>query len=298
VKPTNANADQAQLYYQVGSNSAVTPTRTLTKTAAGWYLLEMTVPAAATNGTDNLTVGCKNASVTDALYFDDFRFQPSAAVTTAYVYDNKTGELTYILGNNNLYMRYQYDAGGRLIRTYKEVIGKSTVPIAGAIVYNYANLTFKNTAVSQTFYSQSCGTNYPIAFVYTVNAGTYTSAVSQADAQLQAQNDITANGQNAANASTTDCLPTISFSLNNTTGSPYQISFTNSSGSFTFNFNNNGSTNVYVPIGTYSVNVYPVNNPENPHTIELGSLTATNTPRYIFDNVNVSSGNTINALVY
>jgi hypothetical protein len=133
--PAGGNVNLAQLYYQSGAGAIITSTQTYSKSAAGWYLLEMTVPTSAiTSG--NLIVGCKNASAGN-LYFDDFRFQPTAASATSYVYDNKTGELTYSIGNNNLYTRYQYDAIGRLVRVYKEVIGKSNIPIVKGIAYNY-----------------------------------------------------------------------------------------------------------------------------------------------------------------
>ncbi|MDB5089165.1 MAG: hypothetical protein JWR09_3159 [Mucilaginibacter sp.] len=138
VKPTAANVNLAQLYYQVGAAAAVTSTQTYAKNAAGWYLLEMMVPASAiTSG--NLVVGCKNASAS-ALYFDDFRFQPTAAAAIAYVYDKKTGELTHVIGDNNLFIRYQYDAIGRLVRVYKEVIGKQFAPIVEGIAYNFGKM--------------------------------------------------------------------------------------------------------------------------------------------------------------
>lgn len=135
VKPaTGTSFSQAQLYYTI-NGSTVTPTQTYLKTAANWCLLEMTVPGTAIAGT-TLVVGCKNASAID-MYFDDFRFQPVSASATAYVYDNQTGELTYILDNNNLFTRYQYDAIGRLIRTYREVLGKTKVPIVNSVRYHY-----------------------------------------------------------------------------------------------------------------------------------------------------------------
>jgi len=140
VKPTSANAGQAQLYYQVGTNPAVQATATLGKSAAGWYLLEMTIPSNAITGSDNLVVGCKNGSSAD-LYFDDFKFQPTASSATAYVYDKKTGELTYIIGNNNLFTRFQYDEIGRLVRTYREILGKTNIPIVSSTVYHYGKST-------------------------------------------------------------------------------------------------------------------------------------------------------------
>jgi hypothetical protein len=140
VKPTSTNAGMAQLYYQVGAGTPILATTTLGKSAAGWYLLEMTIPSSAINGSGNLVVSCKNGS-SDDLYFDDFRFQPTASSAMAYVYDKKTGELTYIIGNNNLFTRFQYDEIGRLIRTYREVLGKTKVPIISSTVYHYGKST-------------------------------------------------------------------------------------------------------------------------------------------------------------
>ena len=137
VKPSGGNISGAQLYYQTSTAGTQTVSGQATgKTAAGWYLLEIMVPnTAITSG--NLVVGCTNSS-TSALYFDDFRFEPAAAKVTAYVYDNQTGDLSYILDNNNLYTRFQYDAIGRLVRTYREVIGKPTAPLINSLRYHYA----------------------------------------------------------------------------------------------------------------------------------------------------------------
>jgi hypothetical protein len=140
VKPASNNLlSQARLYYKIGVQAEVIPVPAFTKTAAGWYLLELKVPASAlASGSGTLTVGCKNlGGVTGDLYFDDFRFQPTNAAGAAYVYDLKSGELTHILDNNNLFTRYEYDAAGRLIKVYKEVLGKPTVPLINETVYNY-----------------------------------------------------------------------------------------------------------------------------------------------------------------
>jgi YD repeat-containing protein len=125
----------AQINCAVTAGSTFGTTGTTTKMAKGWYLLELSIPAAQVTG--DLKIYCYNMASTP-VYFDDFRFQPTAAVTTAYVYDNLTGELTHILDNNNLFTRYQYDAIGRLVRVYKEVLGKTTVPVVKALNYRYA----------------------------------------------------------------------------------------------------------------------------------------------------------------
>lgn len=69
-----------------------------------------------------------------------------------------------------------------------------------ANTYGPCYLVYRNVAMSGTFEKDEC----PIGFVpgsinYTVAAGTYTSIISQADANEQAQEDIDANGQAYAN---------------------------------------------------------------------------------------------------
>jgi hypothetical protein len=60
------------------------------------------------------------------LFFDDFRLYPIASSMTSYVYD-EWGEVSYILGVNNLGTRYEYDSGGRLIKTYSEVLDQGSI---------------------------------------------------------------------------------------------------------------------------------------------------------------------------
>lgn len=55
------------------------------------------------------------------VYFDDLMIRPVASFITGYVY-NKWGELEAIVGNNGLATKFEYDAAGRLISTYSELI--------------------------------------------------------------------------------------------------------------------------------------------------------------------------------
>ncbi|PTQ92451.1 hypothetical protein C8P68_11251 [Mucilaginibacter yixingensis] len=140
VKAANGNQNDAGLYYKIGNGASQAATLNYNKQAAGWYLLEMRIPKAAiVAGTGNLQVGCVNNGSLD-LYFDDFRFQPVTAAAKAYVYDKHTGELSYILDNSNLYLHYEYDAAGRLTKCYKEVLGKTSVPLIKSIVYHYSKM--------------------------------------------------------------------------------------------------------------------------------------------------------------
>lgn len=58
---------------------------------------------------------------------------------------------------------------------------------------------FVNAIRSQVFTRNNCGTAHGTDVTYTVPDGRYISTISQADADLQAQNDINANGQAYAN---------------------------------------------------------------------------------------------------
>ncbi|WP_299432241.1 hypothetical protein [uncultured Aquimarina sp.] len=85
--------------------------------------------------------------------YDDFRLLPIASSMTSYVY-NEWDELSYIIGANNLATKYEYDATGRLKKTYTEVM--DTPEITGGfklnkeINYNYGSPTTSNTTNPNT----------------------------------------------------------------------------------------------------------------------------------------------------
>jgi YD repeat-containing protein len=108
------------IYYQINAQTPVTATIS-GKKSNGWYLINLIIPGTVTAGGGTLSVGCTNAGSLD-LYFDDFRFQPLNANVSSFVYDTFSGELTYVLNNHNLFTRYEYDAEGRLARTYRETL--------------------------------------------------------------------------------------------------------------------------------------------------------------------------------
>lgn len=54
------------------------------------------------------------------VYYDDLMIRPVASSMTGYVYD-KWDQLTYIIGDNGLATKFEYDDAGRLIKTYTEV---------------------------------------------------------------------------------------------------------------------------------------------------------------------------------
>lgn len=66
---------------------------------------------------------------------------------------------------------------------------------------NNAGCTFSNAVLTQTFTRNNCASGGVAGtYTYTIPAGSYTSTISQDDAQSQAQNAMNVNGQAAANA--------------------------------------------------------------------------------------------------
>ncbi|PRP65890.1 hypothetical protein BST86_01685 [Nonlabens agnitus] len=85
-------------------------------------------------------------SASGTVYFDDFRLHPVGSSMSSYVY-NEWGELSYILGANNMATHYEYDDAGRLVRTYVETADNGTVAggfkLAKEMDYRYkASMTF------------------------------------------------------------------------------------------------------------------------------------------------------------
>lgn len=95
--------------------------------SGGWYLHTATFEIPA--GLTHLSVGCE---ATNAV-IDDFRFSPATAMVNCYIYD-RWGQLTYILDNNHLFTKYEYDGGGRLEKTFKESF---QYPLTQTVEYKY-----------------------------------------------------------------------------------------------------------------------------------------------------------------
>lgn len=122
----------------------------------GWQLATIKIPASSLTG-GTLIVGCYNNS-SNPVYFDDIRFHPLNAGINSYVYDNFTGELTYILDNNNFFTKFEYDAVGRLVKTYRETQPDGIRPVS-EFNYHYKDMPYEHQAKwISTGYSR-CVTN-------------------------------------------------------------------------------------------------------------------------------------------
>lgn len=86
-----------------------------------------------------------NSADNSTVYFDDLMIRPIASSITGYVY-NEYDELTHIIGNNGLATRFEYDAAGRLVKTYVEIVDDSVNGVTGGFKlksenkYHYKNL--------------------------------------------------------------------------------------------------------------------------------------------------------------
>ena len=147
----NAAAPGLRLYFALNGTTVqeIGVADATTKRAGNWLLLNLYAKLAGADGGKQLTVGCRNAG-TGAAYADDFRFHPVDAPLTASVYDPHTKQVTYALDNDNLYTQYEYDAAGKPVRVFQEVLTPpGSAPGAERrrvqeSAYNYAHLRDAN----------------------------------------------------------------------------------------------------------------------------------------------------------
>ena len=94
--------------------------------------------------------------------------------------------------------------------TLKQSIYTWTAGFGSAVPINPPPVvaTYKNAVATKVFTKNDCGLGTPSSVTYTVAAGTYTSTISQVDADAQAANDIATNGQIYANQNGT-CTPVL-----------------------------------------------------------------------------------------
>jgi YD repeat-containing protein len=125
------------------------------------------------------------------------------ALVTTYTYAPLLG-ITSKTDPNGEISYYEYDLLGRLMAVrdlHNNVLKKYCYSYTGR---NSGCRLYSNIAKSGSFTRNNCPSGYtPGTVTYTVLAGTYSSTISQADADQQAQNDVNQNGQTYANNNAT-----------------------------------------------------------------------------------------------
>ncbi|HEY1115883.1 MAG TPA: DUF5977 domain-containing protein [Chitinophagaceae bacterium] len=135
-----------------------------------------------------------------SVWFDDVRLHPSKALMTSYTYDPLLGKTSESDANSRATF-YEYDNLGRLkfIKDDKKNAVK---------MYEYNNVSrqngcpgiYYNRMITETFTKDNCGAGFVGSDVpFIVTANTYSSAISQADADAQAENYLLVQGQLHAN---------------------------------------------------------------------------------------------------
>jgi len=150
---TAGDPSASSIYYRINGGAKIVAAVNISKKAGDWYLVSTQIPGSLIQGNITVEIGCINSGSATA-YFDDIRFKPVNADMISYVYNNKTGELDYTLGTNNLFLKFQYDSDGKLIKTFKETFGYGVKQLSESI-YNYAKST---SAIWKPTYSTRCQT--------------------------------------------------------------------------------------------------------------------------------------------
>ena len=149
-----------------------------------------------------LPAGATVATISGTGNIDELRLYPQGAKMRTTTYDPLMGK-TSDCDENNRVTSYTHDDIGRL-RFVEDEYGN----VAKMYEYSYANsnqssclVTYTNNLITEYFTDQNCGSGYAgIPMAYTIPAGKYSSTISQAAADQQAQFELNSLGQSTANS--------------------------------------------------------------------------------------------------
>ena len=172
----------------------VSPGATLTKTAAGINGL--------TFYEYDIAQGATSVTISGTGTIDELRILPKTARMRTFTYDPLIGK-TSECDENNRITYYEYDNLGRLrfVKDEKKNIVKmNEYNNVGAGKQNGCPGTYYNRFIS-TIFTKQCAAGYQGSeVVYSIPANTYSSNISQADADAKAEYQLLSNGQAFANA--------------------------------------------------------------------------------------------------
>ncbi|MFC1224434.1 DUF5977 domain-containing protein [Pedobacter sp. BG31] len=140
------------------------------------------------------------SSISGYQLIDELRIHPETAKMLTSAYVSPRGQLTAETDASGRSKSYEYDAMLRL-----KTVRDDQKNILEQYAYNFAPVTsnpevfYYNTVKTGDYQKSNCGTGTGTIIPYAVGAGSYVSAISQSDADNQAQNEVSANGQANAN---------------------------------------------------------------------------------------------------
>lgn len=151
----------------------------------------------------NIAQGASAVTVTGSTSIDELRIYPANARMRTTTFDPLIGK-TSECDENNRITYYQYDESARLrfIKDEKKNIVKMYEYNVVSNKQGGCPGTYTNHLITEVFTRNNCASGYQgTAVTYTVPAGKYSSTISQADADMKAENEINASSQAAANSS-------------------------------------------------------------------------------------------------
>jgi hypothetical protein len=169
--------------------------------------------------------GASTVSISGATQIDELRLYPENALMTTSTYEPLVG-ITSQCDANNKVIYYQYDGFQRL-STIKNQDGNIIKKICYRLTGQPEDCgLFNNIIISQYFTRNNCpsGENGS-SVLFTVSAGMFSSATSQADVDLQALNYLNTNGQSYANDPSNGGTCTATLTCNVTTCSAQGAAF-------------------------------------------------------------------------
>lgn len=170
------------------------PQKSYTNTSTGWTYYEYLISSATGIDVDNSLNGNAGGPYSQTK-IDEVRLYPEKSVISTSTYNPLIGKTSECDANGHI-TYYQYDGLGR-VKTLKD----ENLNLVKAYEYNYKT-TFYSTAKFIPFIKNNCPPGYIGSTIYySVPEGKYSSLVSQADADQQADTEVSLNGQSYANNS-------------------------------------------------------------------------------------------------
>jgi hypothetical protein len=183
-----------------GASLSITAGATLVKSVPGingFIYYEYEIP----QGGSNVTVSASNGAV-----IDELRLYPKTARMRTVTYDPLIGKTSECDVNNRI-TYYEYDNLGRLRFVKdenKNIVKMYEYNNISAAKQNGCPVTYYNHLISEVFTKANCDAGFIGSdVIFNVPANTYSSTISQEDADEKAENYLLTNGQNYANANGT-----------------------------------------------------------------------------------------------